>query len=151
MDALPPNTVIVHMIPAENSKASGDITFIQKGKTLVIEGHLHGLTPGAHGFHIHENGSCEDHAEFKEAGGHFNPTNVKHGSIRNGHLGDLGNIYANKNGDANFTIKVHKINIKDNDKSSILHRTVMVHANKDDLKTDPSGNSGSRILCGVIE
>jgi len=144
--------IVVNMIPVENQTASGTITFEQKGKYVVINGKLSGLKSGKHGFHIHEHGDCDDaNHSFKNALGHFNPTNVKHGSIYNGHIGDLGNIVADSKGNANFTLTIKKFNLKEDDKFSILHRAVMVHADPDDLKSDPAGNSGIRILCGVIE
>ena len=147
------NLISVKMTAADGQTAHGNLKFIQMGNTLIISGEVSGLTPGAHGFHIHEHGNCEDcHEGFTAEGGHYNPTHVMHGSLENGHVGDLGNIYADKNGNAKIFLKIQKININDDENEfSVLHRTVMIHANEDDLKTDPAGNSGVRILCGVIQ
>lgn len=148
-----PNVIAIELTPAENQKGKGNLQFTQMGNTLVISGEVSGLTPGKHGFHIHEHSSCADcHEGFQQAGGHFNPTHVVHGSLDNGHAGDLGNIIVDKNGNAKIFVTTQKINTRnDGNEFSVLNRTVMIHAQEDDLKTDPAGNSGARILCGTIK
>lgn len=145
------NEIIVKLISAKGQSATGTIKFVQHKNILTISGDIFELTPGLHGMHIHENGACGNSNDFMEAGNHFNPSHIMHGSMNSGHLGDLGNIVADKKGHASFSIQTEKINIKnDHNQSSILNRTIIIHLQKDDMKNDPSGNSGARILCGEI-
>lgn len=143
--------ISVVLIPTKGSHAAGNISFFQNGNKIIIKGYLVGLTPGLHGMHIHENGDCSGiSTNFDSAGPHFNPTDVHHGSLKKGHIGDLGNITANKNGIARFTIETDKFTLEEA-YNSIMGRSIMVHKDPDDLKTNPAGKSGARILCGVIE
>lgn len=107
-----------------------------------------GLTPGAHGMHIHEAGQCKT-PDFKSAGGHFNPSHKKHGkqNPQGAHMGDLPNLMVAKNGVGNLTFMISDLALRriDSGKTAIV-----IHAAGDDGKTDPSGNSGDRIACGVI-
>lgn len=132
------------------SAVAGVVTFVDTGNGVAIEARVSGLTPGKHGFHIHEVGDCT--GDFSGAGGHFNPDARNHAGpdamLR--HNGDLGNLLANEAGDAMITMLSRNITI-DNGKTGILGRSVIVHASEDDLATQPTGNSGARIGCGVIE
>lgn len=112
-----------------------------------------GLAPGTYGLHLHEVGRCEG-PEFKSAGGHWNPANKEHGhdNPKGAHLGDLRNLVVNTAGKGKMTVtlKNYKIGgstgLRDADGTSII-----IHAKPDDFRTDPSGNSGARVLCGVFE
>jgi Cu-Zn family superoxide dismutase len=108
-----------------------------------------GLTPGAHGFHVHEFGDCSM-ADGTCAGAHFNPTGAPHGGPDDArrHAGDLGNVKADESGKAIYK-RVDKM-LALNGPSSIIGRSIIVHAAPDDLKTQPSGNAGARVGCGVI-
>lgn len=103
-------------------------------------------------FHIHEKGICEP-PEFKSAGGHFNPENKKHGFMNQEgyHAGDMPNFFTDKEGNAKFTVLNPKITLKEGKKNSVLGLAIMIHARKDDYSTDPAGNAGPRIACGVIK
>jgi Cu-Zn family superoxide dismutase len=114
--------------------------------SVLVTVHARGLTPGEHGIHIHETGACTP--SFAAAGGHFNPTGAMHGS----HAGDLGNIVANPAGIASmvvlttqFTLSPGVLSLHDVDGSALV-----IHAHPDDLMSDPSGNSGARVACGVV-
>lgn len=118
-----------------------------RGGQVFILVHATGLTPGLHGMHVHTTGACSP--DFAAAGGHFNPTGGLHGS----HAGDLGNLSANAAGLATtirftqqFTLSAGQFSLFDADGSALV-----IHAGEDDLVTDPTGNSGARLACGVIQ
>ena len=134
------------IFPVNNSKVRGWLQFQStEGKKVVVKAEVSGLAPNQkHGFHIHQYGDCRENG--KNAGTHFNPYKAKHGAPhhKEKHLGDLGNLKANKDGLA-FYQKTMKICVK-----KLIGRSVIVHAGTDDLKSQPSGNSGAYIGCGVI-
>lgn len=132
----------------------GDLTLTSEGGAVAIRGIISGLKPGKeHGFHIHETGDCSL-PDFQSAGGHFNPTKDPHGSAKSKahHLGDIPNIEADKEGHASVDVTVKGVTLVDKDgaPTEIMGKALVVHAMKDDYKTQPSGDSGARIACGVI-
>jgi Cu-Zn family superoxide dismutase len=131
------------------SQVTGTVTFTQAGNEVQVVADIENLKPGKHGFHIHEKGDCSA-PDAASAGGHFNPTHQHHGgpSTAQHHAGDLGNIEADSSGKAHLDWK-GKLQLSGAD--SIIGKSVVVHEKEDDLKTDPAGNSGARIACGVIE
>jgi Cu-Zn family superoxide dismutase len=135
--------------PTEGNDAHGTVTFERGENGIVVCGLIEGLTPGKHGFHIHEYGDCSA-ADATTAGGHYNPEGVEHGArtdeVR--HVGDLGNIEANEEGMATFEFTDAHLAL--DGPHSILGRAVVVHANEDDLTTQPTGAAGPRVACGVI-
>jgi len=135
--------------PKSGSKVTGTITFTKSGDDVEVTGDIENLKPGKHGFHLHEKGDCSA-ADAASAGAHFNPTKQHHGGPMTAehHTGDLGNIEADASGKAHIQWK-GKMSLSGAD--SIVGKSVVVHEKEDDLKTDPSGNSGARIACGVIE
>ena len=135
--------------PKSGTKVTGTITFTKSGDDVEVTGDIENLKPGKHGFHLHEKGDCSA-ADAASAGAHFNPTKQHHGGPMTAehHTGDLGNIEADASGKAHIQWK-GKMSLSGAD--SIVGKSVVVHEKEDDLKTDPSGNSGARIACGVIE
>jgi len=112
------------------------------------------LSPGPHGFHIHAVGKCEG-PEFKSAGGHFNPTGKHHGleNPAGPHAGDMPNLVAAADGTASATVVLKSVTLEPGE-ASLFHEggtSVVIHAGPDDMKTDPAGNSGARVACGVVE
>lgn len=136
--------------PTKDHHAEGIVTFLQKGDNVLVEARITGLTPGLHGFHIHEKGDCSA-PDASSAGAHFNPHKSSHGGHLGGdrHSGDLGNLLADQNGTALYKAELSGLNLGTGD-DSIVGRSVVVHQNADDLYTQPSGNSGPRIGCGLI-
>jgi Cu-Zn family superoxide dismutase len=127
----------------------GLVTFTQEDAYIQVSGKISGLTPGEHAFHVHEFGDCSS-ADGKSAGPHFNPGHKMHGGPESEqrHVGDLGNIKADDQGNAEIDIKDKIIALYG--AHSIVGRSLIVHAKADDLKSDPAGNAGDRIACAVI-
>lgn len=143
-----PETAIAHLVPASNSQVGGDVRFTQTGNDTLVEINLTNLSPGVHGFHVHEKGDCSA-PDAMTAGGHFNPEGNPHGGPEGPHhLGDIGNITAGSDGSVNMNIHVKGLPLKGD--NSIVGRAVVVHSAPDDFSTQPSGNSGKRVACGVI-
>jgi superoxide dismutase, Cu-Zn family len=135
--------------PTQGNTVSGTVTFTAEKGGVKVVADLSGLTPGKHGIHIHECGDCSS-ADGMSAGGHFNPMAMSHGAPMDAmrHEGDMGNIQADANGSAH--LEYLDANIALDGATSIIGRSVIVHKNEDDLKTQPTGNAGARIGCGVI-
>jgi Cu-Zn family superoxide dismutase len=131
------------------SEVTGAVVFIKVGDDVQVIGDISNLKPGKHGFHIHEKGDCSA-PDASSAGAHFNPTHQHHGgpTTAEHHAGDLGNIEADASGKAHLDWKGK---LKLSGENSIVGKSIVVHEKDDDLKTDPAGNSGARIACGVIE
>lgn len=142
---------VAEMNPTEGSTVSGTVVFEQVHEEVTIKADLSGLSPGKHGFHVHEVGDCSA-PDGTSTGGHFNPFNVKHGSpaAPEHHVGDLGNIDADEEGDAHFELTVDYMSLRDG-MTLVLGRAVIVHAQEDDLDSRFVGNAGLRVACGVIE
>jgi len=135
--------------PKSGSQVTGLVAFRQVGDEVLVTGMVKNLKPGKHGFHIHDKGDCSS-PDAASAGPHFNPTNQHHGgpTTTEHHGGDLGNIEAN---DGGFVQLNWKGKLSLSGKDSIIGKSVVVHEKDDDLKTDPSGNSGARVACGEIK
>lgn len=130
----------------------GTVTFTQAPDGMNVNIHLTGLPPNStHGIHIHDKGDMSA-ADLMSVGAHFNPEGHKHGGPNSpmAHAGDFGNITSDANGAVNTDIMVKGVTL-DNSPTGIIGRSVIIHAKADDLKTDPSGNSGARVAGGVIE
>ncbi len=129
----------------------GTVTFKETPTGVELHIQASGLAPGVHGFHIHENGVC-DPPDFETAGGHFNPTGKEHGFDAPGgpHLGDLRNLEVPMDGavTSSRTIEGATLGTGEN---SILGKAIVIHEKADDYKSQPSGDAGARIACGVIQ
>src|SRR5437016_9160495 len=136
--------------PTAGNKVSGTVTFTPVTDGVRVHAEIAGLTPGKHGFHIHEFGDCSA-ADAISAGAHFNPNNQPHAGpdAAARHEGDMGNVEGDASGNAKLDYVDHQISLA-NDSKSAIGRSVVVHVKPDDLKTQPSGDSGARIACGVI-
>lgn len=150
---MPPegNRATAQLKPTKGNKTFGEATFEQVGDKVRVVIFVSGLKPGqAHGLHIHEAGDCSA-ADGSSAKGHFNPfgkPHAAHGSADR-HAGDLPSLTANKRGRANITVDLDIISVGGDD-GNIIGRGVIVHAAPDDFKTQPTGNAGARLACGVI-
>ncbi|HYM76547.1 MAG TPA: superoxide dismutase family protein [Candidatus Dormibacteraeota bacterium] len=133
-------------------KAVGEIFIWDDGQGVGLELRLHDLTPGEHALHFHQVPKCEA-PDFKSAGGHFNPEGKKHGfdSPDGHHAGDMKNFTVGADGKASGRLEDKDVTLKEGPHSLLTNgAAIVVHAKADDYKTDPSGNSGDRVACGVI-
>jgi Cu-Zn family superoxide dismutase len=145
----PVTRAVAVLVPAKDGKVEGTLTFTRGAEGLMVGGRITGLAAGSHGFHIHEFGDCSA-ADFSSAGGHYNPTGHQHAGTAepHRHMGDMGNIEAGADGAA--TVDYTDARLRLDGVNGVLGRGVIIHANPDDLKTQPTGNAGGRVACGVI-
>lgn len=142
----PATTLKATLAPLGGSGVTGTVTFTTVGSDVLVEAFFEGLGDGPHGFHIHEFGDCSA-ADGSSAGGHFNPEGHPHSSPDAGmrHMGDLGNIQGVAGATTRYTFTDGVIDL-----ALIAGRSVVVHGGEDDLTSQPAGNAGPRIACGVI-
>jgi Cu-Zn family superoxide dismutase len=134
----------------KGNTAGGTVNFVQKGDKVAVSARVSGLSPGAHGFHIHEKGDCSS-GDGMSAGGHFNPLGKPHASpsTPDRHAGDMPMLQADGYGEATLTAELDVITIGGG-AADIVGKAVIVHKDPDDFKTQPTGNSGARVACGVV-
>lgn len=135
--------------PASGSNVRGTVTFTKVDGGVRIVADIEGLTPGEHGFHVHEFGDCSA-ADATSAGGHFNPHKTPHAGpdVTPRHVGDLGNLVADQSGKAHYDRVDSLVALEG--ANSVIGYGLIVHEKVDDLKTQPTGAAGGRVACGVI-
>lgn len=137
--------------PTTGQTAQGMVQFMENSDGSVeVKVELTGVPAGVHGFHVHEKGDCSDDA--KAAGGHFNPTGMAHGApaASTHHAGDFGNVTADASGKVRTSFTTRSITVNPG-MSSVVGHAIVLHGGPDDLTSQPAGNSGARIACGVAE
>ena len=142
----------VNLASASGSLVSGKLVIVPMGDGVHITGDVGGLKPGdTRGFHIHEKGDCSA-ADASSAGPHFNPSAAPHGKAESGahHAGDMDNVVSNAEGVVNLDIHVNGVTLGGGAANDIAGRALVVHAAPDDYTSQPAGNAGARVACGVI-
>lgn len=142
-------------VMGSNNESHGEAIFEEEENGVKVTLKLSGLSEGLHGMHIHEVGKCEG-PDFMTAGGHFNPTHKEHGkdNPHGHHLGDLPNLEVAADGTANMSVFAEGVTLQKNTEHSLLDgegTALVIHESEDDYMTDPTGESGGRIACGVIQ
>ncbi len=141
---------VATLSPTQGNAVTGIVMFHAMGDHVMAHARVSGLKPGGeHGFHLHEKGDCAS-TDGTSAGGHFNPAGAPHGP-QDGphHAGDMPSLKADASGVADLKFMLHGVSIGSG-AADIVNRAVIVHANPDDFKTQPTGNAGARIACGVV-
>jgi len=141
---------IAQLAATEGHNVTGSATFTSINRGIRVEATVSGLEPGMHGIHIHENGDCSA-PDASSAGGHFSPDDSPHGAPddQERHVGDLGNLEVGQDSTGRYS-RADSVLAFDGPKS-IIGKALVIHAGEDDLRTQPSGDSGIRVACGVIE
>jgi Cu-Zn family superoxide dismutase len=150
-DSSAPARATAGLKATKGNKTIGEADFEQVGNKVRVVIFVEGLKPGQeHGLHIHEKGDCSS-GDGMSAGGHFNPHGKPHGHPKSSerHAGDLPSLSANKQGRAKVQVEVDGLTVAPGP-ASVVGRAVIVHADPDDYKTQPTGNAGARLACGVI-
>ncbi|SDX93203.1 superoxide dismutase family protein [Lysobacter enzymogenes] len=147
------SSATVVLASASGSLVSGKLTVRPMGDGVHLTGEIGGLTPNStHAIHIHEKGDCSA-ADATSAGGHFNPATQPHGQVDHGahHAGDMDNLVANAEGVAKVDAHASGVTLGGGAPNDVAGRAVIVHASPDDYKSQPTGNAGARLACGVIK
>ncbi|MGE7675695.1 superoxide dismutase family protein [Lysinibacillus sp. NPDC094403] len=139
----------------KNNESYGNAYFEEEDNGVKVTLALSGLPAGKHGIHIHSVGKCEP-PTFESAGPHFNPTHKEHGNLnpKGYHLGDLPNLEVGEDGKVDLNFLAEGLTLEKDAANSLLRdggTTLIIHESEDDYKTDPSGNSGARIACGIVQ
>jgi Cu-Zn family superoxide dismutase len=138
---------------ASGTSVQGSLQLTAVSNGVMLAGDITGLEPNTeHGFHVHDIGDCSA-PDAKSAGAHFNPGHVEHGGPTSAvrHLGDIPNIQSDASGHATVSATIAGATLRDGGPDDLLGKSIIVHAKRDDYKTQPSGDSGDRIACGVVQ
>ena len=151
VEAAPALVATATLMPREGGTVAGEVTFTEQDGAVAIVAHITGAPAGTHGFHVHDVGDCSS-ADFTSAGGHFDPTGMPHGGPADleRHAGDLGNVEVLEDGTAHHEATSSTITVAAGP-NSVVGRGVILHEKADDLVSQPTGDAGGRIACGVIE
>ena len=138
------------LAPTQGQQAKGTVTFERKPAGVEVAIQLEGLKPGLHGFHVHEKGDCSA-PDAASAGDHFNPASQPHAAREAParHAGDLGNVEADASGKVQIKLVDSKLRL--DGPESIVGKALIVHEKADDYTTQPTGNAGARVACGVVK
>jgi Cu-Zn family superoxide dismutase len=149
-EIVPPTTASATLQPQAGGAGSGKVSFAQNagGVDVVVE--VSGLSPGTHAIHLHEGSECV--GDFTSAGGHFNPAGAQHGApgAPQHHAGDFANVEVDASGSGSASLRSTDLAI-DSGPNAVVGHAFIVHEKADDLETQPTGNAGARVLCGVVE
>jgi Cu-Zn family superoxide dismutase len=146
-------TASATMEAASGSKVTGEVTFTEQDGGVRFDLAVDNLTPGEHAVHLHEKGDCSAE-DASSAGGHWNPTMKPHGKRDGGHAfhkGDIGNMNVGADGKGTMQLTVKGWSIGGADSTNVIGKSVIIHEKADDFTTQPSGNAGARLSCGVIK
>jgi Cu-Zn family superoxide dismutase len=151
-EALPRTVARATLRPTAGNDVNGTVDFAENGNSVTLDVTLNGLSPGPHGIHVHEFGDCSA-ADASSSGKHLNPHEVQHGAPTDSrdarHPGDLGNVVADAQG--NVRASVQDAVLGSEPDFQMIGHAIVVDAHADDLASQPSGNSGDAVACGVIE
>lgn len=150
LDSMSGPSASAKLEPTKGSSVQGTVTFRQQGAVVHVKAEISGLAPNTeHGFHIHDKGDCSS-GDGMSAGGHFNPNGKPHGpQSAEHHAGDMPSLMADGYGNASATFDLHGVSVGGTEPDVVGHGLI-VHKDPDDFKTQPTGNSGARLACGVI-
>ena len=152
-DAQTPLGAMARLKPTQGNSVSGTLSLNSEQSGVRVGGKIEGLAPNAeHGFHIHEKGDCSA-PDASSAGGHFNPTSKPHGNPKQKgahHLGDMVNLHTNENGVALVDLFIDNAVLHTSQPNDLINKAIVIHKKPDDYTSQPAGNSGDRIACGVI-
>ena len=138
------------LAPTQGNATTGTVTFAQRMGRVYVTAEVRGLTPGEHGFHMHEKGDCSS-GDGMSTGGHWNPDGMPHGPQgAPHHAGDMPSLVADANGNAKASFSLEGVTVVAGPKS-VVGRGLIVHKDPDDFKTQPTGNAGARVACAVIQ
>ena len=146
----PGPSAVAALVPTSGSTAQGTVELTQLADGSVeVRVDLEGVPAGVHGFHIHEKGDCGDNGNA--AGGHYNPLSTLHGApdADPHHAGDFGKVTASAAGEVRTTFTTRSVTVEEGPATAVGH-AIILHANPDDLQTQPTGNAGARIACGIV-
>jgi superoxide dismutase, Cu-Zn family len=150
--AKPAPEAVAQIAPTQGNTVTGSLALAQSPQGVHITGSIQGLKPDAEfGFHVHEKGDCSA-PDGSSAGGHFNPTQAQHGNPTgpSHHAGDMLNIRSDSQGVAQVDVTAAGTSLQGDPSTDVLGKAIVVHESPDDYTTQPSGNSGKRVACGVI-